>query len=150
MPFDLSALRSSHDEFLARHAAMVSGALYDAGNVAVAETLLHPGFTPRTGGLQKATKFKVLKTAGGKIVRLRNDKPYAGYVEEGTRPHRIVAKNGRALRFLGRDGNYVFRRAVNHPGTRPYWFLNRAQITAAARLKSMLEAGMRRCSSVTY
>jgi hypothetical protein len=123
---DIGRLRAAHDKFLKAHAAMVAGELYNAGNVAMAEVIRHPGFKPRTGGLQKATSFRVLKTSGGKVVRLKNTKSYAHPIESGSRPHRIVAKNGRALRFLGRDGNYVFRRAVNHPGNRPYWFLNRA------------------------
>lgn len=150
MPVDIAAMRAAHDEFLANHSAMVGGALYDAGNIAVAEVILHPGFQPRTGKLQRATKFKVLRTAGGKIVRLTNASSYAAPIEGGSRPHKIAAKNGKTLRFLGRDGSYVFRRVVNHPGTRPYWFLNRAQIVAAARLKTQLEAGMRRVSSITY
>lgn len=40
---------------------------------------------------------------------------YAGILEEGgtTKPHVIEAKNGKALHFNG-----IFRRKVNHPGSR--------------------------------
>jgi len=67
---------------------------------------------------------------------------YAAYVEKGTRPHVIRAKNGKALRFpkagtsttlggrvrtgdlrrLG-PGAYTFAQKVNHPGTKPKPFL---------------------------
>lgn len=51
---------------------------------------------------------------------------YAAAVHEGTRPHVIRAKNGKALKFPGRDGNPVFRASVNHPGTQPRPFLRNA------------------------
>lgn len=47
----------------------------------------------------------------------------------GTSPHRIEAKNGKALRFMV-GGSAVFRRAVNHPGTAPDPFLTAAEMYA--------------------
>ncbi len=38
------------------------------------------------------------------------------FVEFGTRPHLIEPKRGKMLRFRGRDGSWVFRRQVRHPG----------------------------------
>lgn len=52
------------------------------------------------------------------------------FLEDGTRPHRIIAVNGRALRFMV-NGNQIFRRAVNHPGTAPRPFLAYARDRAA-------------------
>ncbi|QRE81831.1 hypothetical protein F1734_17335 [Rhodococcus ruber] len=51
---------------------------------------------------------------------------YAAAVHEGTRPHVIRARNARALAFPGAGGRTVFRRSVNHPGTRPRPFLRNA------------------------
>ncbi|UYP17712.1 HK97 gp10 family phage protein [Rhodococcus sp. Z13] len=51
---------------------------------------------------------------------------YAAAVHDGTRPHVIRARNGGFLRFPGSDGSPVFRRSVNHPGTRPRPFLRNA------------------------
>lgn len=52
------------------------------------------------------------------------DTDYAQYVSEGTRPHKIVAKNKQALSFVWR-GVRVTVRSVNHPGTQPNdWFTN--------------------------
>lgn len=43
--------------------------------------------------------------------------PYAVPVEEGTQPHEIHARNGKALRFRA-GGRVLFRRKVQHPGTK--------------------------------
>lgn len=43
--------------------------------------------------------------------------PYALHVEAGTRAHVIRARNRRMLKFRA-GGRVVFRRQVNHPGTR--------------------------------
>jgi len=46
---------------------------------------------------------------------------YAGYVEEGTRPHKIRPSNKRFLRFVI-GGKVIFAKEVNHPGSKakPY------------------------------
>lgn len=66
-------------------------------------------------------------------VKVGSDLEYAGFVNDGTRPHRIVARNAQVLRFRV-GGRLVFVKAVNHPGTRPRPFLDRAlREVAAAR-----------------
>jgi hypothetical protein len=47
---------------------------------------------------------------------------YARYLEDGTAPHRIAAKNKKALAFMV-DGKQAFAKYVNHPGTRAYKFM---------------------------
>ena len=42
---------------------------------------------------------------------------------EGTRPHTISARNGKALRFSN-NGRMVYTRSVNHPGTLPNRYLS--------------------------
>lgn len=57
---------------------------------------------------------------------------YAAPVHEGSRAHRITAKNGKALRFIGSSGDAVFRRSVWHPATRARpWLLNAARRVVA-------------------
>ena len=58
-------------------------------------------------------------------VELTNAVPYIVPIEVGTRPHVIRAKSAKALRFFYR-GRLVFRKSVNHPGTRAYRPLHRA------------------------
>ena len=127
---------------------MVAGVLYDTGVRTIANTILDPGFTPRTGKTQQATTFRTVRTSGGRMLRVENRRDVARFMEEGTRPHVIRAKNARALRFIGRDGNWVFRRRVFHPGTKPYWFIKRAIARSFESAETQLIAGMRRVASV--
>lgn len=53
------------------------------------------------------------------------DHPAAVFVIHGTRPHVILPRRARALRFTA-SGRVVFAARVNHPGTRPNPFLLRA------------------------
>jgi hypothetical protein len=61
---------------------------------------------------------------------------YARYIESGTRPHVIVPRRARVLRFeIG--GRVVFARRVNHPGYRGSRFLSssvRDELTRAKLL----------------
>lgn len=59
----------------------------------------------------------------------------------GTRPHRIEARRGRALRFQA-GGETLFRRAVNHPGTRPDPYLDAAADAAGEELFAAVEAAL--------
>jgi hypothetical protein len=53
------------------------------------------------------------------------DHPAVRYVLDGTRPHIIVPRRAKALRFEA-GGSIVFAKRVRHPGTRPNNFLARA------------------------
>lgn len=44
------------------------------------------------------------------------DVPYAGFQRKGTRPHTIVPKTKKRLRFWS-GGQYVFAKRVHHPGS---------------------------------
>jgi len=50
---------------------------------------------------------------------------YAPFVEFGTRPHVIVPRRARALRFIV-DHQLVFAKRVEHPGTKPQRVFARA------------------------
>ncbi len=94
-------------------------------------------------GATGETRRGIDSVAGGTALRpaftLRSKAAGGDFVEEGTRPHIIVPRRGKALRFQGgggristagpnqriatRAGGVVFAKVVNHPGTpaRP-WF----------------------------
>jgi hypothetical protein len=127
---DTRSLRAAHSRFLATHRAAVSTELRLAAEIGVAEVQRKPGFTRRTGATQAATTSKVVRTRSGGVVRLRNTKGHARTLEGGSKPHVIRARSAKALRFIGKGG-LVFRKSVNHPGTKPYRFLSRARDQAS-------------------
>lgn len=43
--------------------------------------------------------------------------PHGIYLHTGTRPHQIVPKRKKALRFV-RNGSFIFAKRVHHPGTK--------------------------------
>lgn len=49
-------------------------------------------------------------------VTIAHKSDIAGYHEFGTTPRTIVPRNAKALRFMGEDGKYVYRKKVKHPG----------------------------------
>lgn len=60
---------------------------------------------------------------------------YAEAVEKGTSPHTITADDG-YLRFTGQNGETVFRKSVQHPGTDPNPFLRPALLDNQSELAS--------------
>ena len=71
-------------------------------------------------GVQQVGEFGVQPLPGqgiGVSVVIGSNEQYAPWVEFGTKPHKIRARNAKVLAFQGAGGT-VFRREVNHPGTR--------------------------------
>jgi HK97 gp10 family phage protein len=53
----------------------------------------------------------------GTTIRVGPDVPYATYVEFGTRPHEIKPKKPGGVLAFKVNGQQVYARVVNHPGT---------------------------------
>lgn len=90
--------------------------------------------TGRTAGTIGSTLVGAGSSVSGHVGS--NDR-VARYLEYGTRPHVIRPRNARALRFVS-GGRVVFARAVNHPGTRPYRWLERSGEQGGAYAKGEL------------
>jgi len=101
-------------------------ALQDAMNVAVASAKGADLFKDRTG----LTRRSIQSTSTGHLTGVVRAGGAAHFLEYGTRPHLIVARNGVALRFMV-NGAVIFRRSVNHPGTSPRPFMQTARARAA-------------------
>lgn len=140
---NLAKVRTAHQKFLKAHQQMVQQELDAAGKIGADHPRQHATFKHRTHKLEKSTRYKVVRTRGGHVVRLLNGRRYAPFIEFGTRPHVIQARRARALRFVA-GGQVLFRKSVNHPGTRPYKFLWRATNAAYRIAGPNLASGMAR------
>lgn len=88
-----------------------------------AKAELRPGHGKRTGTLQRSIHSTPARRQGNQVVGAVGVEKltYAYWVHEGTPAHIIQATRGKALRFVV-NGAVIFRRSVQHPGTRgiPY------------------------------
>lgn len=78
----------------------------------------------RTGRLRLSTFYQLTGGPGDQVLTILQPARspegdfYGGYVRDGTPPHEIRARRGKALRFEA-GGDVIFRVKVNHPGTKP-------------------------------
>jgi HK97 gp10 family phage protein len=62
---------------------------------------------------------------------------YAVYVIKGTKPHKIIPINALCLAFKAANGDLVFSKFVNHPGTKPNKFLEEAVEKARQKIDDL-------------
>jgi hypothetical protein len=82
----------------------------------------------RTGALRQDIRYRQETTPGLHLIVFYATVPQAKWVIDGTRPHPIVARNAKVLRWLGPGGlgGARFAKSVNHPGTKPNPFPEKA------------------------
>jgi len=87
-----------------------------------------------TGRLRASIRIEARRDfALRSVYTVGSDVEYAAMVNDGTRPHVIRPRRAQVLRFRV-GGRTVFARVVQHPGTKPNPFLDRAlREVAAAR-----------------
>lgn len=138
-------VKKHHDRFLRANEDMVQQQLTLGGRFAVQYAEQFPRFTPRSAnGLASANEFKVVRTRGGKLLKLRNRKRHARWIEDGTRPHDIRWHGRKLLTFFWpKIGSWVRTKRVKHPGTRPYKFLHGAYMAMSRRTVSSMQSHMR-------
>lgn len=79
---------------------------------------LTPAWGVDTGKLKASIRATINEQ--GDIIITMDD--VGKYIEFGTPPHIITAKNGKSLHWKS-GGKDVFAKTVNHPGTRPFPFI---------------------------
>lgn len=77
----------------------------------------------RTGTLRRSQTVNPHRTR--MTVNFSANTPYAHAVHEGSPPHEITAYNAKALAFKA-GGEMVYRKKVNHPGTKGNPWMRRA------------------------
>ena len=124
---NLSQLHRKHAQLLEAHDRMCTNALTIGGTEAIHRVKLHKFKAPSpSGGVRDKTEFRIVRTARGKLIKIRNTAKHAMPLDKGARAHIIKAKPGGMLAFMGRSGEMVFRHQVNHPGNKPTRFLKLA------------------------
>jgi len=142
VPINLPALRASHREILEQTERGVAEVMDESIDVVNAGIYEHPGFKPVTGKTQASTKVRVVRTSSGRTLRVTNNTKRALWMERGTHPHWIFPHKKKVLRFRGKNGAWVSKRVVKHPGTKAHWFIrgavSRASMLAISRIESKL------------
>jgi hypothetical protein len=80
------------------------------------------------GTMKQHIRVTVSPMAGGLGIVI-SDHPATHFVLHGTKPHVIVARNKKMLRFVV-SGKVVYARMVHHPGTKANNFLMKAMLAS--------------------
>lgn len=79
----------------------------------------------RPGRLRESIRYEKKNASGSLVLTFTASVPYARYVIEGTAAHQIRPRIATALHWKDGSGDH-FARVVNHPGTKPNRFPERA------------------------
>lgn len=84
----------------------------------------HHGFKSRTGNLERSiTSIHSRDGLKGWVTIDRTQASYGTYVHQGYGAFTIVPRYKKVLRWVGRDGGFVFAKRVRHPGYKGDQFL---------------------------
>jgi hypothetical protein len=102
--------------------------------------------TMSVSGMQQAmSRLQALHAAAVLLARtdcrVGSPSKIALFMNAGTQPHLIRARNARALRFQT-SGGTRFARSVRHPGTRPLRFFERGAQQARPQIASFVRVGL--------
>lgn len=75
-----------------------------------------------SGKLRKSINYKLSTKGSNLVVTVGSGNKVALWHHQGTKPHTILPKSAKTLRFNSR-GKIVYAKVVHHPGTRPNKYL---------------------------
>lgn len=146
--FDLRAVAAAHRMVVRETDVALDKALDAAGDYAEWHVTAHARFRHRTGAVKGGTRHRVTHGLGSRRLTIMNLARHARWLEEGTRPHLIVARRRRSLAFFWiRIGRQMVLKSVRHPGTKPYWFLKDATSAAGLRFAVLMGRSMDRIAA---
>lgn len=134
--FDLSDIKRACAEAQRGLESAAERVVVVAAEAGIAAAKARHRYRDRTGRLTNTAFARLLRAgpagAEGEMVW---PVPYASFVDQDTRPHQIVARRARALRFQV-GGRVVFARSVQHPGTKGARFVDDATSAAEQALEA--------------
>lgn len=86
-----------------------------------------------TGALRKSIHMRHFRDPRGQYLWIGSELSHALVHHEGAKPHVIVPKTAKMLRFVSR-GQVVFAHRVNHPGSKPNRYLTTPMRTVVGSL----------------
>lgn len=151
---NLAKLHQSHAQFDLAFTGMVDSATRSASEYGAKNAKERLSPHTRSGRLVRSTSGRVIKVSNNlSLVRLENYAMarsggigYASFIDKGTNPHLITAKNRKALRFYF-QGRLVFVRSVYHPGTPAYGHFTKARMSSYLYAGNILRTEMRRIAT---
>jgi hypothetical protein len=116
----------------------------------VAEMLATRTWKDKTGVTRGETRGYVTEHLGDEGAKgvMECAVPHASYLDSGTAPHAIVARRAKALRWYDSGGNPVFRKSVQHPGTRGDGFFGRGVQKCERVMIREIELGIPRAQRI--
>ena len=93
-----------------------------------------------TGRLRASGSMRIAERGSAVVGQVEYTASYAAAVHNGTRPHVIVPRRGRYLRFQV-GGRTVYARRVQHPGTPARPYLATALVEVAGRAGFVVSVG---------
>ena len=121
MKFNNTSIKEKLAKLQALLPAAIENALLETSEEGVRIATTKTYYTSRgSNGLKDNTYWKRIS---GNHYQIIANKPYASFVNFGTRPHVIYPKKSKLLHFKI-NGKDVYAKYVNHPGTKPYPFFS--------------------------
>lgn len=75
---------------------------------------------------------------------------YGAILHDGTPAHVIKAKNGKTLRFVGKNGRFVYRKRIKHPGTKPDRFIHQASFRNTRRVNDLIHNAIEKSAGESF
>jgi hypothetical protein len=82
----------------------------------------------KTGALRASIHMRHFRDPRGQYLKIGSNLNYALSHHEGARPHVIVPKSAKVLKFVSR-GQVIFAHKVAHPGNKPNKYLTTPMMT---------------------
>jgi hypothetical protein len=141
---DGQALQHTFGTARGRFDQLLMRALHRTAELAASYAKLSTLYRSHTGALRSSITETVFGGMGGiagagadMAARVAATAPFAAFVENGTRPHVILPRRAKVLRFI-QNGAVRFSRGVFHPGTEPRPFMAQARDRAEPLFERML------------
>lgn len=98
-------------------------------------------FQPRTGRLASSVEKAMTGNSSGVVFLNSAVAPHAASIHDGSRPHVILPKNKKVLRWAS-GGRFVRALVVHHPGTKPDPFLVNAGERRTPDIERRIQQGI--------